>query len=68
MPEPATIKSKVDEECLASGLIASGNVHDAMYYLDLVEAGINRASDEQIIDALRYWMGEAFAAKHYKQD
>lgn len=63
-----TVNSKVDEPCLDSGLISSGNIQDAMRFLDQVDTGISWVSEEQMIDALRYWMGEAFASKYHKQE
>jgi hypothetical protein len=61
------VKSDVDESCLDSGLIAGGNIHDAMLFLDYVDAGLAAASSEQVLDALRYWMGKQFAKEFYKQ-
>ena len=61
------INSAVGEPCLNSSLVSNGNIEDAMLFLDRVDAGLNTTDDEHVFDALRYWMGEVFAARNYKQ-
>lgn len=49
-------------------LISNGDPDMALHYVDRLDAGIDSASKEEVIDALRFWVGEADYYKNTRDE
>lgn len=64
MSDPYVTRQEPTED----SLISNGDPDMALHYVDRLNAGIDSASKEEVIDALRFWVGEADYYKNTRAD
>lgn len=63
MSDPYVTRQEPTED----SLISNGDPDMALHYVDRLDAGIDSASKEEVIDALRFWVGEADYYKNTRE-